>query len=193
MQNQQSNDITKKAMMESLKKILKKKPLHKISIREITEDIGVNRQTFYYHFEDIYALVKWTFQEEAVVLLAEHKDDLIWQDGLLKLFNYILDNKEVCLNTVNSVGYNDLKHLLHDDIYNILYKVIENLSKDIDEIDEKYTEFLTDFYTLTFASYILSWLAGDIDYTPEEIITMVDMTLQDQLLGLRTRMKKDKT
>ena len=52
----------------SLKKFMAQKPLNKITIREIVEDCGVNRQTLYYHFEDIYALGKWMFDQEAVEL-----------------------------------------------------------------------------------------------------------------------------
>ena len=45
------SEITKKALAETLKKLLSKNKLNKITIKEITEDCGVNRQTFYYHFK----------------------------------------------------------------------------------------------------------------------------------------------
>ena len=48
------SDITKRALEASLKKMLLKKPVTKITISDITEDCGVNRATFYYHFKDIY-------------------------------------------------------------------------------------------------------------------------------------------
>ena len=48
------SEITKKALATSLKKLLSKKELSKITITNITKDCGVNRQTFYYHFKDVY-------------------------------------------------------------------------------------------------------------------------------------------
>ena len=42
---------TKRALEASLKKLLLRKPLNKITINDITEDCGVNRMTFYYHFQ----------------------------------------------------------------------------------------------------------------------------------------------
>ena len=51
--------FTKYALENSLKKLLLQKPLNKITINDITEDCGVNRMTFYYHFKDIYDLVDW--------------------------------------------------------------------------------------------------------------------------------------
>ena len=51
------SQTTKRALEASLKKLLLEKPLNKITINDITEDCGVNRMTFYYHFKDIYDLV----------------------------------------------------------------------------------------------------------------------------------------
>ena len=58
------SQTTKRALEASLKKLLLQKPLNKITINDITEDCGVNRMTFYYHFKDIYDLVDWIMVEE---------------------------------------------------------------------------------------------------------------------------------
>lgn len=60
---------TKRALEASLKKLLLRKPLNKITINDITEDCGVNRMTFYYHFKDIYDLVDWILVEDATEAL----------------------------------------------------------------------------------------------------------------------------
>lgn len=59
------SQVTKKALAAALKDQLLKKPLHKITINDITEECGINRMTFYYHFKDIYDLVEWTCVEDA--------------------------------------------------------------------------------------------------------------------------------
>ena len=55
---------TRQLLANSLKKLLQKKPLEKITIKELVEDCGVNRQTFYYNFQDIYDLLAWIFKED---------------------------------------------------------------------------------------------------------------------------------
>ena len=55
------SNITKKAMAQSLKKMLLVKDLDKITIIDITNACEINRQTFYYHFKDIYDLLEWIF------------------------------------------------------------------------------------------------------------------------------------
>ena len=59
------SQVTKRALEASLKNLLLQKPLSKITISDITEDCGINRMTFYYHFKDIYDLVEWSCQEDA--------------------------------------------------------------------------------------------------------------------------------
>ena len=53
------SDITKRAIGASLKNLLREKKLNKITVQDIADDCGINRQTFYYHFQDINDLVEW--------------------------------------------------------------------------------------------------------------------------------------
>ena len=68
------SQITKRALEQSLKNLLREKPLSKITVTDITEDCGISRMTFYYHFKDIYDLVEWACMEDAAKALANKKD-----------------------------------------------------------------------------------------------------------------------
>ncbi len=50
--------LTKKAIIASFMHLASKKPLEKITVRDIVDDCGINRNTFYYHFQDIYAVLE---------------------------------------------------------------------------------------------------------------------------------------
>lgn len=56
-----NNMITKDALGKGLKVLLEKKPLSKISVKDITEYCNISRNTFYYHFKDKYELINWIF------------------------------------------------------------------------------------------------------------------------------------
>ena len=70
---------TKRSLAEALKQAMKKKPFQKITVSELIEACHVNRKTFYYHFDDIYALLKWTFKQEAIEVV-KHFDLLTNMD-----------------------------------------------------------------------------------------------------------------
>ncbi|MDP4157639.1 MAG: TetR family transcriptional regulator, partial [Bacillota bacterium] len=72
---------TKAVFASSLKKMLEKKTLDHITVKDIVQDCGVSRQAFYYHFNDIYQLVEWIFKEETLEALADNRDIDTWQQG----------------------------------------------------------------------------------------------------------------
>lgn len=187
MPNSMSSDMTKRLMIQSLKKYMAKKPLEKITIKEITEDSGVNRQTFYYHFEDIYDMVKWMYQEEAVKLIEGLEGVLLWQDGILQLFRYIEENKAVCLCTLNSLSHRHLKRFFYDDVHAIIEKTVYSFSRQMKKVSQDYGEFLTHIYSIALAALVESWLLGEIQQTPEELIKFIDITINDQLRGALQR------
>ena len=83
------SQVTKRALEQSLKNLLLKKPLTKITINDIAEDCGINRMTFYYHFKDIYDLVEWSCTEDARKALEEKKTYDTWQQGFLQIFEAV--------------------------------------------------------------------------------------------------------
>ena len=87
------SNYTKQALGESLKKLLSEKPLNKITVTEIVNDCGLNRMTFYYHFQDIYDLLEWVCVEDAEKALKGKSSYSNWQDGLYTdaLFISVID------------------------------------------------------------------------------------------------------
>ena len=87
------SQLTKYALAQSLRKLLKERPLDKITVKDLVEDCGVNRQTFYYHFQDIYDLIAWSLNTGIDELLKSsdaQNSDLKKQ--LFRVFSYFEDN-----------------------------------------------------------------------------------------------------
>ena len=79
---------TKESLGNALKKMLAIKPIDKITVKDLVEECGVNRQTFYYHFDDVYDLLEWVFEEDANrVLPSEIRYDE-WRENVLLFFHY---------------------------------------------------------------------------------------------------------
>jgi AcrR family transcriptional regulator len=87
---------TKALLKNSLKELLNKKPISKISIRELTELVGVNRQTFYYHYKDIYDLVEDVIIDD----FNQYKDDLVNKEysPIINIYNILRKKKNVVNN-----------------------------------------------------------------------------------------------
>jgi probable dihydroxyacetone kinase regulator len=191
MQNTKS-DITKKVLADSVKKLLLTKQLNKISIKEIVSDSGLNRQTFYYHFEDIYALMEWIFKNEALVVFNDYEGEQLWQVGLKKFLIYIDQNRLVCQNTLNCFGHENMTRVFYSDISKLVGKAIDNLSEGYD-INETYKNQLVQYFSISFSSIIEQWTYNRFEQNIDELIEFLDRILQDQILGTSLRLKAMET
>lgn len=188
---------TKHALAMALKELMIQKPIDRIAIHELTERCGIRRQNFYYHFEDVYDLLRWMFQQEAVSLLQQHKGTDLWQEGLLQLFRYIEENKAVCLCALRSVGQEHLKRFFESDIHAIIHHAVEQIGVEIGAPDtaavQEEINFFSEFYVIALAGLVASWLQGDVEQTPEELISFADRLLQDHIRGAKLRWQENKT
>ena len=93
---------TKEALGNALKQMLAVKPIDKITVKDLVEVCGVNRQTFYYHFDDVYDLLEWVFEEDTNKALPHEIRYEMWRDNVVEWFQYLMDNRTFVLNIFNS-------------------------------------------------------------------------------------------
>ena len=138
------SQTTKRALEASLKKLLLEKPLNKITINDITEDCGVNRMTFYYHFKDIYDLVDWILTEDAVKAMEGRKSFDTWTEAFLEILHQIRDNKTLVLNVYRSVGREQVEQYLYKLLDPMLKEFADRECRDITVQDDD-KQFVVDF------------------------------------------------
>lgn len=184
------SDQTRRAICAALRELMAQKPLEKITISEIMDACGMRRQHFYYYFSDIYDLVCWMFEEEAVSLLRRQDDLLLWQEGLLQLFEYLAENRAVCLCALESLGRGYLKRFFETDINGIVSRVVRHVVQAHGFPENPAEEdMIARFLAIAMAGIIESWLRGELRQTPEELIRMFDVMFQDYIRGVTLRLK----
>jgi len=171
------SQTTKRALEASLKNLLLKKPLNKITINDIAEDCGINRMTFYYHFKDIYDLVEWSCHEDAARALGGKKTYDTWQQGFLNIFRAVEDNKPFIMNVYHSVSREHVETYLYKLTYDLLIGVVEERSKGMSVRDED-KKFIADFYKYAFVGIMLNWIKGGMTDDPKKIISRLSVLIQ---------------
>ncbi len=171
---------TKMALAASLKKLMNKKTLDKITITDLTEDCEVNRQTFYYHFKDIYDLVEWIYLNEASKALGNERTYDTWQQGFFHLFEYALENKTFVINTYHSINRETLERFLYNEIYSLLRNVVEEKAVGV-SIQEEDKDFIAHFYKYGFAGVVLDWIGKGMKANSEEIVQKLALLVQGNI------------
>lgn len=185
------SQVTKRALEASLKNLLLKKPLDKITINDITEDCGINRMTFYYHFKDIYDLIEWCCVEDAKKALEGKKTYDTWQQGFLQIFEAVLDNKPFILNVYHSVSREQVEIYLYKLTYDLLIGVVEEKSAGMN-VREEDKRFIADFYKYAFVGLMLDWVRHDMKGNPHRIIEELSVVMHGNVAAALERFKTNK-
>ncbi len=185
------SQVTKRALEASLKNLLLKKPLEKITINDITEDCGINRMTFYYHFKDIYDLIEWCCVEDAKKALEGKKTYDTWQQGFSQIFEAVLDNKPFILNVYHSVSREQVEIYLYKLTYDLLIGVVEEKSAGM-SVREEDKKFIADFYKYAFVGLMLDWVKKGMKDDPHEIIDDLSVVMNGNVTAALERFKTNK-
>ena len=163
------SQVTKRALEQSLKNLLLKKPLTKITINDIAEDCGINRMTFYYHFKDIYDLVEWSCMEDARKALEENKTYDTWQHGFLQIFAAVLENKPFIMNVYRCVHQEQVEKYLKPLVDDLLLGVINEEAAGM-TVREEDKDFIAQIYSYIFIGLMLDWIKDDMREDPKPIV-----------------------
>ena len=173
-------NTTKQALEESLKHMLLKKPLDKITIRDITEDCGISRMAFYYHFKDIYDLVEWACIEDASKALQGKKTYETWQEGLLQIFEAVQENKPFILNAYRCIGREQMERFLYQLTYGLIRGVVEEQSRGT-AISEEDKSFIAEFYKYSFVGVMLDWIRQGMTADPRVLTEKISAAMRGSI------------
>ena len=149
---------TETMLCAAFMELLKKCPFSKITIQKLAGQCGVNRQTFYYHFDNIYDLMSKAFEYELV-----HESRI--------------DNRVIIRNILTNAELPYLKKAM----YPLIARSIScgYFSKNTEAFSEKkQEEFCNDFFTLGITQYVLEWAENDFREPVEDIIAHLSWLLQ---------------
>ena len=166
------SDITKRAMSAALKNLLKEKKLNRITVQDIADECGINRQTFYYHFQDIYDLVEWTCIEDTEKVLKENRTYDTWQEGFLSVFDLAKKDKTFIDNIYRSVSLEMLEQYLYRLVYPLLKNVVDEKANG-QTVREENKKYIADFYKYAFVGVLLEWIRNDMAESPGQIVDRV--------------------
>ena len=156
------SNLTKQAIRNSMLKLLKEKPVSRITVKDISEDCGINRNTFYYHYQDIPALIEEIFTSEAEKIIAEYQS---------------LHSMEECLAVVVSSAQKHKKEILklfhtsHRELYEqSLWRTCEYVMncfmnavfQDDSDLKQKDQEILVQYYKCTLFGLVMDWMSHDM-------------------------------
>ena len=173
-------DNTKTNLGIALKKLLKEKPLEKIRIHDLTKLAGINRQSFYYHYADIYALVGDVIRTAIFETVGEHCTMDTWEEGMLAMYQRTLEEKEFVVAVYNAIPKERIQRFLEDVLTTyMIYALKDTAGGQL--LSEEDRDIFIRFITYGFTGTYLQWIQNGMRADPSVIISRVSVLTKEGL------------
>ena len=174
---------TKKSLAAALRHAMEIKTFSKITVSEIITECGVNRKTFYYHFQDIYALLKWMLEQDALEIVK--KFDLIedYESAIIFVMDYVDSNQHIINCAYDSIGHDQVKSFFYSDFV----ALADNLISEVEErmgayLEKDYKVFLVRFYTEALSGMLMEWIKDRKKYNRDYVVKSISDTIRVSLV-----------
>ena len=153
--------FTKFAILKVFGDLAASRPVDKITVKDITDQCGISRNTFYYHYQDIYQVLKAYVQysaEHVIELMVEDEGE----DGKagLKEIRYLEANRELLCNLYRSAANEEVRNCLQSASQIIFDRLNESVSQGM-EVQAEDKKILSAVCQYTVRGIMTSWMEED--------------------------------
>ena len=156
--------LTKNAIKKSFMKLLNQKQVNKITVKEIVEDCGINRNSFYYHFDDIPALIEEIFNDQVDELVNNQSPSENIYDGIITAIDFALQNKTAMLHIHNSASRDLFDRYLGRVAQRTVSEFFDTMTDGGKNIVPEDREAFILYYKSLLIGFVVEWLSDGMKY-----------------------------
>lgn len=167
-----AQQYTRMMIRDTFVKMLGEMPLDKITVKDIVLRCEINRNTFYYHYADIYAILTEVFETELEKVVAEYNATLSWEEGFIMATRFALENRRAVYHVYNSLRREELERYLYNVAGGIMTSYVDRVAEGIPaQLDDK--RMIAMFYQSALTEMVIRWIAGGMKEDPEAMIRRI--------------------
>jgi len=161
--------FTRKAIMYCFMKILDEKSLDKITVKDICERCEINRNTFYYYFQDVYDVLKSVFEMEKEIVLKGVTGNSTFLDEYKRSAAIILNNKKAIIHIYQSKSGDILKNYLETVIEDFVGRAVVAASQG-HNLQKEDLSYITNFYSYAILGSTMRWIGRGLPPYKEDLL-----------------------
>ena len=161
---------TEQLLADTLKELMSNESFDRITVQELSSACNIKRQTFYYHFRDIYDLLTWIFLNENTLINKEVKD---WKEMVKQIIKYVNKNK------------NFVKHILESSARDLFEQFVYSASLDKEnKFTSEERKFYVTYYTSAMTSCVILWIDQGMKEKVEDLLNKLEKLNNQFIPGL---------
>ena len=163
------SNLTKMALLKAFGELIEEKPFNKITINDLTKRCGLNRMTFYYHFDNIYELMIWGLETQMHEVSKDCVNYENWKTGYLRIFDFALERMMYIKKIFQTIEQEHLEHYLNQIAERMVLAVIDDRIGD-KKLDEDDRLFTAQICAHVLVGTLVSWVARGMKEDPEMMV-----------------------
>lgn len=159
------SNLTKNVIADAFRELLETTPIERVTVAAIAEHAGIRRQTFYYHFHDIYDLISWMSHQSIERQFKEGITSENWQDALLVSLNELRENYNLISRTMHGSEAPSVHRFAQEELSDLLRSLVVSGAKGLSVTDSN-IELVTKFYVAGLLEIVRAWIAEGMNEEP---------------------------
>lgn len=169
--------LTERALAEAVTELLKSRTLDKITIKDITSECGLTRNTFYYHFHDVYDLLRWVFEQKTAEIMRKYEAQEDWEGGLKETLDYLYENQVMITHLYESITDDLLIRFVNDVMMQHARVIVSGEARDMN-CSSKAIQIAAELYMGAAVANVMSWIRSGMKQTPEHLAQIYNILFQ---------------
>ena len=165
--------FTKAAIMDAFVRLLEQQSLDQITVQAITAECGISRNTFYYPYGDIYALLKALLQRDMDTLLARRPAGEHATEGLRRLVEYISARQRMVQHIYSAVVHAVMEDYLMETTWDLFMAYIRDTAEGLSPSEED-VEFICYSYQFMLIGILLRWVRRGMKGSLEDLEDLLE-------------------
>lgn len=171
---------TKIKIMDAFLYLLNEKSMDKVTVKDIIETAEVNRNTFYYHFEDIYDLLHEVLKKKLNDFCSEPEKKDTFYEEYIRSAQFLMKNKKAMFHIYHSRDKELLQMYLEKVTEIFVERFVRQAAAHCD-IGEEGIKYLTEFYSYAIVGNTMHWIQEGMPPYRERYLFLVSKSFEDSI------------
>lgn len=176
---------TEVILANALKELMSKESLDDITVKRLADMCNIKRQTFYYHFRDIYDLLTWIFLNENI---KSKKPLNSWQEAVKLIIKYVSKNKKFIQNTLSSAGRDLFEQFISSFLYSFTLQYFAKIDAN-QKVSSEDKRFFSTYYVSGISKAIISWVDRGMKESEDALVSHLELVVGKFVDGVIVKYK----
>lgn len=155
--------LTQRAIISAFEEMLEEMPFDRITVTALVKRAGVSANSFYYHYQDIYALLDFWFgqltKEISVKVLS--KEDPHWGDCIKAVLEKCISNPRKLKHIIESLSRERFERYVFSQTNDFVYRLVKARTED-KNLSEEQVEYISEFCRYSIVGFLLKFIWDDM-------------------------------